>query len=92
MTTRGARILEAKIAASPSDIDVIGSMDMGWPIYRGGRVLADQSGLKHIADRLQFYAKETNDPDTRNQRRCSSSWRPKGKTFASLAARRESGI
>jgi hypothetical protein len=35
----------------------------GWPIYRGGPMFyADQVGLKHIADRLSFYAKETNDP------------------------------
>ena len=35
----------------------------GWPIYRGGPMFyADQVGLKHIADRLSYYAKETNDP------------------------------
>jgi 3-hydroxyacyl-CoA dehydrogenase len=35
----------------------------GWPIYRGGPMFyADQVGLKHIVDRLSFYAKEHNDP------------------------------
>ena len=63
MINEGARILEEKIAARPSDIDVIWLYGYGWPIYRGGPMFyADQVGLKHIADRLSYYAKETNDP------------------------------
>ena len=63
MINEGARILEEGIAARPSDIDVIWLYGYGWPIYRGGPMFyADQVGLKHIADRLSYYAKETNDP------------------------------
>jgi 3-hydroxyacyl-CoA dehydrogenase len=45
---------------------------------------ADQVGLKHIADRLAFYAKETNDPSLEPApllKRLAA----EGKTFASLA-------
>src|SRR6266481_2154257 len=63
MINEGARILEEGVAARPSDIDVIWIYGYGWPVYRGGPMYyADQVGLKHIADRLSFYAKETNDP------------------------------
>ena len=63
MINEGARILEEGIAARPSDIDVIWLYGYGWPIYRGGPMFwADTVGLKHIADRLSYYAKETNDP------------------------------
>ncbi len=62
MINEGARILEEKIAARPSDIDVIWLYGYGWPVYRGGPMFyADQVGLKQIADRLSFYARETND-------------------------------
>ncbi|MGF6313454.1 3-hydroxyacyl-CoA dehydrogenase [Bradyrhizobium sp. i1.8.4] len=63
MVNEGARLLEEGIAARPGDIDVIWLYGFGWPIYRGGPMYwADQVGLKHIADRLTFYAKKTNDP------------------------------
>ena len=43
MINEGARILEEKIAARPSDIDVIWLYGYGWPIYRGGPMYyADQ--------------------------------------------------
>jgi 3-hydroxyacyl-CoA dehydrogenase len=86
MINEGARILEEKVAARPSDIDVIWLYGYGWPIYRGGPMFyADQVGLKHIADRLSFYAKETNDPSLEPApllKRLAD----EGKTFASLAA------
>src|SRR6266853_1101405 len=85
MINEGARILEEKIAARPSDIDVIWLYGYGWPIYRGGPMYyADQVGLKHIADRLSYYAKETNDPSLEPApllKRLAA----EGKTFASLA-------
>jgi 3-hydroxyacyl-CoA dehydrogenase len=85
MINEGARILEEKIAARPSDIDVIWLYGYGWPIYRGGPMFyADQVGLKQIADRLSFYAKETNDPSLQPApllKRLAE----EGKTFASLA-------
>jgi 3-hydroxyacyl-CoA dehydrogenase len=85
MINEGARILEEKIAARPSDIDVIWLYGYGWPIYRGGPMFyADQVGLKQIAERLSFYAKETDDPSLEPApllRRLAE----EGKTFASLA-------
>jgi 3-hydroxyacyl-CoA dehydrogenase len=85
MINEGARILEEKIAARPSDIDVIWLYGYGWPIYRGGPMFyADQVGLKHIADRLSYYAKETNDPSLEPApllKRLAA----EGKTFASVA-------
>ena len=85
MINEGARILEEGIAARPSDIDVIWLYGYGWPIYRGGPMFyADQVGLKHIADRLSYYAKETNDPSLEPApllKRLAA----EGKTFASLA-------
>ncbi|CAN5440427.1 3-hydroxyacyl-CoA dehydrogenase NAD-binding domain-containing protein [soil metagenome] len=85
MINEGARILEEKIAARPSDIDVVWLYGYGWPIYRGGPMFyADGVGLKHIADRLSFYAKQTNDPSlepTPLLKRLAD----EGKTFASLA-------
>ncbi|HEV7634017.1 MAG TPA: 3-hydroxyacyl-CoA dehydrogenase NAD-binding domain-containing protein [Bradyrhizobium sp.] len=84
MINEGARILEEGIAARPSDIDVIWLYGYGWPIYRGGPMFyADQVGLKHIADRLSFYARETNDPSLEPApllKRLAA----EGKTFASL--------
>ena len=85
MINEGARILEEKIAARPSDIDVVWLYGYGWPIYRGGPMFyADSVGLKKIAERLSFYAKQTNDPSlepTPLLKRLAD----EGKTFASLA-------
>ena len=85
MINEGARILEEKIAARPSDIDVVWLYGYGWPIYRGGPMFyADSVGLKTIAERLSFYAKQTNDPSlepTPLLKRLAD----EGKTFASLA-------
>jgi len=86
MINEGARILEEKIASRPSDIDVIWLYGYGWPIYRGGPMYyADQVGLKHIADRLSYYAKETNDPSL-EPAPLLKKLAAEGKTFASLAA------
>jgi 3-hydroxyacyl-CoA dehydrogenase len=85
MINEGARILEEKVAARPSDIDVIWLYGYGWPIYRGGPMFyADSVGLKHIAERLSYYAKATNDPSLEP---CALLKRlaDEGKTFASLA-------
>ncbi len=85
MINEGARILEEKIASRPSDIDVVWLYGYGWPIYRGGPMFyADQVGLKKIADRLSFYAKQTDDPSLEPApllKRLAD----EGKTFASLA-------
>ena len=92
MINEGARILEEGIAARPSDIDVVWLYGYGWPIYRGGPMFyADQVGLKHIADRLSYYAKETNDPSLEPApllKRLAA----EGKTFASLRRAVEGGL
>jgi 3-hydroxyacyl-CoA dehydrogenase len=86
MINEGAKILEEGIAARPSDIDVVWLYGYGWPIYRGGPMFwADTVGLKHIADRLAFSAKETNDPSL-EPAPLLKKLAAEGKTFASLAA------
>jgi 3-hydroxyacyl-CoA dehydrogenase len=86
MINEGAKILEEGIAARPSDIDVVWLYGYGWPIYRGGPMFwADTVGLKHIADRLAFYAKETSDPSL-EPAPLLKKLAAEGKTFASLAA------
>jgi len=86
MINEGARILEEGIAARSSDIDVVWLYGYGWPIYRGGPMYwADQVGLKHIADRLAYYAKKTNDPRL-EPAPLLKKLADEGKTFASLAA------
>jgi 3-hydroxyacyl-CoA dehydrogenase len=85
MINEGARILEEKVASRPSDVDVIWLYGYGWPIYRGGPMFyADQVGLKHIADRLSYYAKATNDPSL-EPAALLKRLADEGKTFASLA-------
>ncbi|MCK1695168.1 3-hydroxyacyl-CoA dehydrogenase NAD-binding domain-containing protein [Bradyrhizobium sp. 144] len=85
MINEGAKILEEGIAARPSDIDVVWLYGYGWPIYRGGPMYwADSVGLKHIANRLSYYAKETNDPSLKPAPLLKK-LAAEGKTFASLA-------
>ena len=84
MINEGARILEEKIASRPSDIDVIWLYGYGWPIYRGGPMFyADLVGLKEIAERLSFYAKQTNDTSL-EPAPLLKKLADEGKTFASL--------
>jgi len=86
MINEGAKILAEGIAARPSDIDVVWLYGYGWPIYRGGPMYwADTVGLKHIAERLAFYAKETNDPSL-EPAPLLKQLAAEGRTFASLAA------
>ncbi|MGJ5205858.1 3-hydroxyacyl-CoA dehydrogenase NAD-binding domain-containing protein [Bradyrhizobium sp. HKCCYLR20261] len=85
MINEGAKILAEGIAARPSDIDVVWLYGYGWPIYRGGPMYwADSVGLKHIVERLAFYAKETNDPSL-EPAPLLKQLADEGKTFASLA-------
>jgi 3-hydroxyacyl-CoA dehydrogenase len=86
MINEGARILAEKIAARPSDIDVVWLYGYGWPVYRGGPMYyADTVGLKKIAERLAFYAKQNNDPSL-EPAPLLKKLADEGKTFASLAA------
>ncbi len=87
MVNEGARILEEGIAARPSDIDVVWLYGYGWPVYRGGPMYyADTVGLKHVAERLAAYAKETNDPSL-EPAPLLKKLAAEGKTFASLASK-----
>ena len=66
MINEGARILEEGIASRPSDIDVIWMNGYGWPSWTGGPMFyADKVGLKHIADRLSYYAERSGDETMR---------------------------
>ncbi len=62
LINEGARILEEGIATRPGDIDVIWVYGYGWPIWRGGPMYyADRIGLRHLRDRLTFYAERSGD-------------------------------
>jgi 3-hydroxyacyl-CoA dehydrogenase len=66
MINEGARILEEGIAARPGDIDVVWLHGYGWPVSTGGPMFhADRIGLKHIVDKLNFYAAEDKDPSVK---------------------------
>jgi 3-hydroxyacyl-CoA dehydrogenase len=59
MVNEGAKILEEKIAARASDIDIIWLNGYGWPAYRGGPMFwADVEGLPKIVDGLKRYGFE----------------------------------
>ncbi len=56
MINEGARILEEKIAARPSDIDIVWINGYGFPIGKGGPMFwADLMGLKKITERLEYW-------------------------------------
>ncbi|MGN6765785.1 MAG: 3-hydroxyacyl-CoA dehydrogenase NAD-binding domain-containing protein, partial [Rhizobiaceae bacterium] len=60
MINEGARILEEKIAARPSDIDIVWINGYGFPIGKGGPMFwADLMGLKKIAERLEYWHGKT---------------------------------
>jgi 3-hydroxyacyl-CoA dehydrogenase len=62
MVNEGARILEEGIAARPGDIDTIWINGYNWPAWRGGPMhWADTVGLKHVAEMLTRFARETSD-------------------------------
>lgn len=85
VVNESARVLEEGIAARPSDIDVVWLYGFGWPVYRGGPMYwADQVGLKHIAERLAFHAKQTSDPSLEPAPLLKRLVQH-GETFASLA-------
>ncbi|MDA9513057.1 hypothetical protein XI04_08305 [Bradyrhizobium sp. CCBAU 11430] len=92
MINEVAKMLEEGIAARPSEIDVVWLYGYGRPIYRGGPMFwADSVGLKHIADRLAFYARETDEPNL-EPAPLLKKLADEGKTFASLGQRRNGVI
>jgi 3-hydroxyacyl-CoA dehydrogenase len=62
MINEGARILEEGIAERSGDIDVIWIHGYGFPTWRGGPMFyANTVGLKHVADRMTEFSKQTGD-------------------------------
>lgn len=60
MVNEGAKILEEKIAARPSDIDIVWTAGYGFPIGHGGPMFwADIEGLKTIVERLDHWHEKT---------------------------------
>ncbi len=60
MINEGAKILEEKIAARPSDIDIVWTNGYGFPIGKGGPMFwADSKGLKQIVERLEHWHGKT---------------------------------
>jgi 3-hydroxyacyl-CoA dehydrogenase len=56
MINEGAKILEERIAARPSDIDIVWTNGYGFPIGKGGPMFwADLEGLKKIVERLEYW-------------------------------------
>ncbi len=87
MINEGARILDEGIAMRPGDIDVTWVYGYGWPAWRGGPMFyADQVGLKHIADRLSFYASQVGD-ETLKPAPLLVRLASEGKGFGSLSAK-----
>jgi 3-hydroxyacyl-CoA dehydrogenase len=64
LVNEGARILEEKIAARASDIDVVYLTGYGFPVWRGGPMFyADTVGLYDVVRRMkQFAADPLGDP------------------------------
>jgi 3-hydroxyacyl-CoA dehydrogenase len=57
LVNEGAKILEEKIAARASDIDVVYMTGYGFPVWRGGPMLyADTVGLYMVARRMKQFA------------------------------------
>jgi 3-hydroxyacyl-CoA dehydrogenase len=60
MVNEGARILEEKIAARPSDIDIVWVNGYGFPVGKGGPMFwADLEGLARIVERLDHWHART---------------------------------
>ena len=58
----GARILEDKIAARASDIDMVYITGYGFPIHRGGPMMyADQVGLFNVVHAMRRFQQNPRD-------------------------------
>jgi len=63
MINEGARILEEGIASRPSDIDIVWVNGYAFPIGKGGPMFwAEQAGLDHIVERLEYWHGKTGNP------------------------------
>src|SRR5204863_609942 len=65
LVNEGAKILDEKIAARASDIDIVYLTGYGFPVFRGGPMFhADTVGLYDVVRRMaQFAADPIGDPD-----------------------------
>ncbi|MEJ6023226.1 3-hydroxyacyl-CoA dehydrogenase NAD-binding domain-containing protein [Ramlibacter sp. PS4R-6] len=62
LVNEGSHILEDKIAARASDIDMVYITGYGFPFHRGGPMLyADQVGLYNVAQAMKRFQKNPND-------------------------------
>jgi len=62
LINEGTKILEEGIAYRPGDVDIVWVAGYGFPDHRGGPLfMADQIGLKTIAERLAHYAAKRGD-------------------------------
>ena len=60
MINEGALILEEGIASRPSDIDIVWINGYAFPVGKGGPMFwAEQAGLKHIVERLEYWHGKT---------------------------------
>ncbi|WP_025030516.1 3-hydroxyacyl-CoA dehydrogenase NAD-binding domain-containing protein [Nitratireductor aquibiodomus] len=63
MINEGAKILEERIAARASDIDVVWVNGYGFPVAKGGPMFwAERFGIKTIVERLEHWQGETGNP------------------------------
>ncbi len=63
MINEGAKILEERIAARASDIDVVWVNGYGFPVAKGGPMFwAERFGIKTIVERLEHWHRKTGNP------------------------------
>ena len=63
MINEGAKILEERIAARASDIDVVWVNGYGFPVAKGGPMFwAERFGIKTIVERLEHWHQKTGNP------------------------------
>lgn len=59
VVNEGCRVIAEGIVDKPADLDVATVLAMGFPAYRGGLIKwADLTGVKHVAARLEGWAKQ----------------------------------
>ena len=83
LINEGARILEEGIAYRASDIDLVWINGYGWPRWTGGPMFhADETGLKHIVERLDAFAADTPSDPSLKPAALLRELAEKGSTFA----------
>ncbi|MCV0395524.1 MAG: enoyl-CoA hydratase/isomerase family protein [Rhizobiaceae bacterium] len=86
MINEGAKIVDEKIAARPSDIDIVWVNGYGYPIGKGGPMHhADAIGLAHLVERLEHWHGKTGH-DVFKPSPLLKRLAAEGKSFAALQA------